>query len=426
MLIVRLQTSFVFFGSNSWKTLKPNPERHCHVAGSRRIESRRRSLRRGEVNAEATEKKTQSLKKKKPKKLVIVSLDQSACSEEFWEKARIPASRWQLVGWELARCESIEEAAVMSTDTKMTILLLTSKNSEGAVREAKNHFRFHGLEDELMDSTFVVLKGQEAAEYSLAQNTGVMLEDGEYTDPLNSLMRSYVLSSDSKLGGMKNDLASFLRAITRVSLDIRRSTGLIPGSVNLPVVAVDQARLAAHDAVGKALEDCRVGVISFGEEGKRMVRTLMSRDVQGVNIVQNDEEQFEDPLVLYPNSNLSTYPEAMLFDVLSISDVVFFTGLSPAQRVVTKTSLERTLFGVKKMLLVDLGELPSLENDVTKAVGVTVIERPALRAGLEQKMVELTDSSQIANELVKDEATKYRNWFFESEEHDYGALGSIP
>lgn len=91
------------------------------------------------------------MKKKKPKKLVVIGLDRAACPEEFWEKARIPASRWQLVGWELARGENIEEAAVMSTDTKMTILLLTSKDSEGAVREAKDHFRSRGLEEDLMD-----------------------------------------------------------------------------------------------------------------------------------------------------------------------------------------------------------------------------------------------------------------------------------
>jgi len=302
----------------------------------------------------------------------------------------------------LVSCPEIVENIILSTCNRVEIYARV-ENSDQGIQLLKDFISdYHGLSRGSLDQYF----------YSYRDNQAI-----EHLFRVSASLDSMILGEAQILGQVK-DAYSTARALSSTGLvlnqlfekafnvakKVREETGISERGVSISSAAVELAKKIFED-----LENHSVMLVGTGEMAELAAKHLIS---YGVKTVYVASRTYERAIALAQTLNGCALDFDAFKEELYRADIVITSTAAPTF-IIHKEMIEQAIHKRKNkpIFLIDIAVPRDIAPEVNDLENVYLYDIDDLQNVVNANMEERQKEAENAMEIIKEEVTKFNNWF---------------
>jgi len=329
---------------------------------------------------------------------LVVGLSIKSGTVDELGKLSIPDAEWNAAAKNITLCESIKEAAVLSTCNRFELYVVGSDDT-AMVRDVSAFLQERsGLSNEVLGPNLFVKTGSDAFQHLLEVAAGLdslVLGEGQILSQVKNMYARAISqeSSTEPAGSAGTVLKRMLKDAVEAGKMVRSETNISRGSVSVSSAAVELAALKVQTDLGGPLKKQRITVLGAGVMSKLLLTHLFaSSDIRKVTLVSRTQARAEELAAEYPHVDIDIRLTDRLWPTLAETDVVF--SAVSASDLITKEKLQE-LKRSSPIMLVDISVPRSIAADCSDVAGVVSYDV----GDLEEVVV--ANRAQRAKEVVR-------------------------
>ena len=334
--------------------------------------------------------------------LVLVGVNHKATPVEIREKLAFNQVKLEASLEHLVSCPEIVENIILSTCNRVEIYARV-ENSDQGIQLLKDFISdYHGLSRGSLDQYF----------YSYRDNQAI-----EHLFRVSASLDSMILGEAQILGQVK-DAYSTARALSSTGLvlnqlfekafnvakKVREETGISERGVSISSAAVELAKKIFED-----LENYSVMLVGTGEMAELAAKHLIS---YGVKTVYVASRTYERAIALAQTLNGCALDFDTFKEELYRADIVITSTAAPTF-IIHKEMIEQAIHKRKNkpIFLIDIAVPRDIAPEVNDLENVYLYDIDDLQNVVNANMEERQKEAENAMEIIKEEVTKFNNWF---------------
>ena len=334
--------------------------------------------------------------------LVLVGVNHKATPVEIREKLAFNQVKLEASLEQLVRCPEIAENIILSTCNRVEIYARVD-NSDQGIQLLKDFISdYHGLSRGSLDQYY----------YSYRDNQAI-----EHLFRVSASLDSMILGEAQILGQVK-DAYSTARAFSSTGLvlnqlfekafnvakKVREETGISERGVSISSAAVELAKKIFED-----LENHSVMLVGTGEMAELAAKHLIS---YGVKTVYVASRTYERAISLAQTLNGCALDFDAFKEELYRADIVITSTAAPTF-IIHKEMIEQAIHKRKNkpIFLIDIAVPRDIAPEVNDLENVYLYDIDDLQNVVNANMEERQKEAENAMEIIKEEVTKFNNWF---------------
>ena len=334
--------------------------------------------------------------------LVLVGVSHKATPVEIREKLAFNQVKLEASLEHLVSCPEIVENIILSTCNRVEIYARV-ENSDQGIQLLKDFISdYHGLSRGSLDQYF----------YSYRDNQAI-----EHLFRVSASLDSMILGEAQILGQVK-DAYSTARALSSTGLvlnqlfekafnvakKVREETGISERGVSISSAAVELAKKIFED-----LENHSVMLVGTGEMAELAAKHLIS---YGVKTVYVASRTYERAIALAQTLNGCALDFDAFKEELYRADIVITSTAAPTF-IIHKEMIEQAIHKRKNkpIFLIDIAVPRDIAPEVNDLENVYLYDIDDLQNVVNANMEERQKEAENAMEIIKEEVTKFNNWF---------------
>jgi len=358
--------------------------------------------------------------------VIVLGLSHHTASVDVRERLAIPEAEWQSAAQDLVdRCDSISEAAVLSTCNRFEIYAVANHPQAGIHELLASLSERSGVPPSGLRRHLFMLNESEAVWHLLRVSAGLdslVIGEGQI---LSQVKRCFELAT-GKEGMAGKILGRCLNTAVSAGKRVRSETGIAKGAVSISSAAVELAEMRAPADSGKPIASCAAVIVGAGKMARLLVQHLLSRGVEDITIVNRSQERAAELAKMFGDANLKLRPLDEMVDAVVGTDLVF-TSTGSADPILTAHSMGPRLEGAiasgmravdSQLMLIDISVPRNVAADVSDLAGAAVYNVDDLKAVVAKNQARRRRLSLEAEELLDEELTSFNNW--------HHSLGCVP
>ncbi|GAB0493777.1 hypothetical protein MMPV_005062 [Pyropia vietnamensis] len=358
--------------------------------------------------------------------VIVVGLSHHTASVDVRERLAIPEAEWQSAAQELVdRCDSISEAAVLSTCNRFEIYAVANHPQAGVHELLASLSERSGVAPSGLRRHMFMLTETEAVWHLLRVSAGLdslVIGEGQI---LSQVKRCFELAT-AKEGMAGKILGRCLNTAVSAGKRVRSETGIAKGAVSISSAAVELAEMRAPTDSGKPIASCAVVIIGAGKMARLLVQHLLSRGVENITVVNRSMERAGELAKMFGDADIKLRMLDEMVDAVVGTDLVF-TSTGSADPIINARSLGPRLEGAiasgtravdSQLMLIDISVPRNVAADVGDLPGAAVYNVDDLKAVVAKNQARRRRLSLEAEDLLHEELTAFNNW--------HHSLGCVP
>ena len=334
--------------------------------------------------------------------LVLVGVNHKATPVEIREKLAFNQVKLEASLEHLVSCPEIVENIILSTCNRVEIYARV-ENSDQGIQLLKDFISdYHGLSRGSLDQYF----------YSYRDNQAI-----EHLFRVSASLDSMILGEAQILGQVK-DAYSTARALSSTGLvlnqlfekafnvakKVREETGISERGVSISSAAVELAKKIFED-----LENHSVMLVGTGEMAELAAKHLIT---YGVKTVYVASRTYERAIALAQTLNGCALDFDAFKEELYRADIVITSTAAPTF-IIHKEMIEQAIHKRKNkpIFLIDIAVPRDIAPEVNDLENVYLYDIDDLQNVVNANMEERQKEAENAMEIIKEEVTKFNNWF---------------
>ena len=334
--------------------------------------------------------------------LVLVGVNHKATPVEIREKLAFNQVKLEASLEHLVSCPEITENIILSTCNRVEIYARVDNTDQGIQLLKDFICDYHGLSRGSLDQYF----------YSYQDDRAI-----EHLFRVSASLDSMILGEAQILGQVK-DAYSTARALSSTGLvlnqlfekafnvakKVREETGISERGVSISSAAVELAKKIFED-----LENHSVMLVGTGEMAELAAKHLIS---YGVKTVYVASRTYERAASLAETLNGCALDFDAFKEELYRADIVI-TSTSAPKFIIHKEMIEQAIHKRKNkpIFLIDIAVPRDIAPEVNDLENVYLYDIDDLQNVVNANMEERQKEAENAMEIIKEEVTKFNNWF---------------
>ncbi|MBT4557344.1 MAG: glutamyl-tRNA reductase [Nitrospina sp.] len=334
--------------------------------------------------------------------LVLVGVNHKATPVEIREKLAFNQVKLEASLEHLVSCPEITENIILSTCNRVEIYARVDNTDQGIQLLKDFICDYHGLSRGSLDQYFYSYQDDQAIEHLFR---------------VSASLDSMILGEAQILGQVK-DAYSTARALSSTGLvlnqlfekafnvakKVREETGISERGVSISSAAVELAKKIFED-----LENHSVMLVGTGEMAELAAKHLIS---YGVKTVYVASRTYERAASLAETLNGCALDFDAFKEELYRADIVI-TSTSAPKFIIHKEMIEQAIHKRKNkpIFLIDIAVPRDIAPEVNDLENVYLYDIDDLQNVVNANMEERQKEAENAMEIIKEEVTKFNNWF---------------
>lgn len=349
-------------------------------------------------------------------KVVVMGLSHHTATVDIRERLAVPEAQWQEAADNLCQCDSVQEAAVLSTCNRFEVYLITDHPFKAIQEVVAKLSSKSGLAVGELRRVLFMLTEDEASWHLLRVSGGLdslVIGEGQI---LSQVKKCYELASDEQ-GSAGKVLTRLLNVAVSAGKRVRAETGIAKGAVSISSAAVELAEWKAASDLNADIHGTRVCILGAGKMSRLLVQHLLSKGVEDIVIVNRSMQRAEDLVKMFPDAGLKLRLMDGMEEEVAASDVIF-TSTGAAEPILTKEVMQRLDNDNRKQIVIDISVPRNVSEDVKELDNVFSYNVDDLKAVVAKNQARRRRLMLEAEKLLLEEQSTFNNW--------HNALGCIP